>query len=450
MDKEMLKQSYVKGARSIVKDYLRLTEREYFLIICDETTREIADYVKPEAVAMGAKVEMVQFNTDKQVNIVDRDTFPFELAEKINNAQCILNVVAAKPECTDFRIQIIKIGQKFGTRIAHVTGLRIEDLRIAFQVDFDADEILKWNDILFRLLYFAKKCTVITKDKDEISHELHLNLGGTARLPAQSGIVRDGSWCNIPGSEVYIAPIEDFANGDIVINGSMLGNALKNDVLIKFKSGKIESWQSMDPQFQKILDNFSKEWKDDSNWNSLCELGFGLNIGFKKITGNQLLDEKMGKTCHIAIGSSKIFGGQIESKIHQDFVTWAPTIIIDGKKIMEKGIFTIDEADVYEELDKINVSEENFIYKRFRLTVREMEEEDGKMGLDLKDGRNQPFFFQVGDDATSRKILKVMEILDATPEFSYEEIKSKFDQAPAILTLLLKYEFIKPIQKNDK
>lgn len=443
MNKDELERLNRQGAESIVNDYLKLKRGENFLIICDETTEEIAGYVKPEAAKLSANVDIVRINTGEQTKVKHRNEFPKELAEKIADAQCILNILDAKAECTKFRKLIINEGQGFGTRIAHAPGLRTEHLQSAFQADFS--EMLRWNDILFRLLYFASECTIITKDKEGREYQLHLEIGGKERLPAQSAQVFDGSWTNIPGAEVYIAPIEETASGDIVINGSMLGYVLPGDVLITFKSGKIENWKSITPEFQKKLDSFVEEWKHDLNWNSLCEFGIGVNNAFKKITGSQLLDEKMGGTCHIAIGNNKEFSGKLDSEIHQDFVTIAPTILVDNKIIMKDGVFSIDESDVYEDLAQLSVKENAFAGQEYRLTVREMEEEDGKVGIGLRDGTDQPFFLQVGDGKTSRIILKTLAQLDATPEFSYNELKQKSDQAPSILSLLFKYNFIERI-----
>lgn len=434
----------MQGARSIIQNYLKIKKGEVLLIICDETTREIADYVEPEANELGAKVEIIQVNTDAQKKVKNRNGFPKKLAEKIaNKAQCILNILNAKPECTVFRKQIIMQGQGFGTRIAHAPGLHPEHLRSAFQADFN--EMLRWNDILIRLLYFAANCTIVTKDKQGTSYELHLNLGGKARKPAQSAQVLDGAWTNIPGAEVYIAPIEKEAYGDIIINGSMLGHVLPCDILITFKDGKIENWKAIDMHFQEVLDDFAKEWEHDPNWSRLCEFGIGVNDAFKTVTGIQVLDEKMSRSCHIGIGTNKEFSGKIESEIHQDFVTIAPTIIVDGKDIMKNGHFNIAEADVYEDLEQMNVPEDMFAGQEYRLTVRDMDEEDGKVGLALRDGTDQPFFLQIANDASSRKILEVLNQLNPTPEFSYDEIKSLSGQAPAILSLLLKYDFIERI-----
>jgi leucyl aminopeptidase (aminopeptidase T) len=443
MNEEELERLNRQGARSIVRDYLKLYKGEKFLIICDETTREIADYVEPEAYELGVNVDIIQVNTDLQEKVKDRNGFPKKLADKIANAQCILNILDAKPECTVFRKSIIKEGQGFGTRIAHAPGLRTEHLRSAFQADFD--EMLRWNDILIRLLYFAAECTIVTKDKQGNSYKLHLNLGGKERKPAQSAQVFDGAWTNIPGAEVYIAPIEKEAYGDIIINGSMLGHVLPCDVLITFKNGKIENWEARDIRFQKLLDDFAKEWQHDPNWSGLCEFGIGVNNAFKKVTGIQVLDEKMKGTCHIGIGTNKEFSGKIDSEIHQDFVTLKPTIVIDGKTIMKIGHFNINEADVYEDLEQLNLSEQMFVGQEFRLTVRDMDEEDGKAGIGLRDGTDQYFFLQVGSDSSSRKIVEVLNQLNPTPEFSYDEIKSLSHQAPAILSLLLKYDFIERI-----
>lgn len=437
----------IQGARCIVKDYLKLTKGEFLLIVCDETTREIADYVEPEAKQVGARVTVFQIKTDEQEKVKNRNLFPNDLAAKIQDAQCMLNILDAKPECTVFRKQLIHCGQGFGRRIAHAPGLRTEHLRTAFQAD--VYEMDRWDDIFVRSLFFARDCIIKTRDQQDKTYELHLDLGGKERPPAQSTRVADGSWVNIPGAEVYIAPIEESAAGDIIINGSMLGHVLNCDVLITFEQGKIKSWKAMDKQFQEVLDKFKKEWRRDSNWNRLCEFGIGLNHAFKSVTGFQLLDEKMGGTCHIAIGSNKEFGGKIESEIHQDFVTVGPTVIIDEKTIIEKGKFIISELDVLENLSTMNISRDIFVGREYHLTVRDMEEEDGKVGVELRDGSDQPFFLQVGDDATSRTILGVLGQLDSTPEFSYEDFESRFEAAPAILSLLLKYDFVEEI-KNDE
>jgi hypothetical protein len=145
MNKEELESLNRQGARSIVQDYLKIKKGEVFLIICDETTREISDYVETEANLLGAKVAIIQVNTDAQSKVKDINNLPKKLIETISIAQCILNILDSKPEWTIFQKLIIMQGKDFGTRIAHAPGLRIEHLRNAFQADFT--EMLRWSDM---------------------------------------------------------------------------------------------------------------------------------------------------------------------------------------------------------------------------------------------------------------------------------------------------------------
>ena len=66
-------------------------------------------------------------------------------------------------------------------------------------------------------------------------------------------------------------------------------------------------------------------------------MGIGINPK-AKIIGNVLEDEKVLGTCHIAIGNNVFYGGSNDVPIHLDGVITRPTIYVDNKKIMEKGL----------------------------------------------------------------------------------------------------------------
>ncbi|MBS7621234.1 aminopeptidase, partial [Candidatus Bathyarchaeota archaeon] len=52
---------------------------------------------------------------------------------------------------------------------------------------------------------------------------------------------------------------------------------------------------------------------------------------------NVLESEKIRGTVHLAIGDNSHMGGKVSSDLHQDFIIPKPTLIFDGKKIMENG-----------------------------------------------------------------------------------------------------------------
>ena len=65
----------------------------------------------------------------------------------------------------------------------------------------------------------------------------------------------------------------------------------------------------------------------------IAELGIGLNPSVVP-RGHVMLDEKAGRTAHVAIGNNVgSYGGTNESSIHVDCVFSEPKIEVDGRSI---------------------------------------------------------------------------------------------------------------------
>lgn len=69
---------------------------------------------------------------------------------------------------------------------------------------------------------------------------------------------------------------------------------------------------------------------------NVAELGIGTNDR-ARITGNVLEDEKAIGTAHIAFGDNKSMGGTVRVASHLDGVILSPTVLIDGKPVLEGG-----------------------------------------------------------------------------------------------------------------
>jgi leucyl aminopeptidase (aminopeptidase T) len=70
------------------------------------------------------------------------------------------------------------------------------------------------------------------------------------------------------------------------------------------------------------------------NARNIGELGIGLNYQAKMVN-NMLEDEKVGKTCHFAIGFN--YDNDGPALIHQDCLVKSPSIWVDGKQILKDG-----------------------------------------------------------------------------------------------------------------
>ncbi len=145
---------------------------------------------------------------------------------------------------------------------------------------------------------------------------------------------------NMPGGEVFMAPVRESLNGYIKFDFPSVRDGKEvSDIELVFKDGKV-----IESKASKNQDYLKKMLKVDKNAEYVGELGIGCNPMIKKYTNNLLFDEKMGGTIHLALGAAyKENGGGNDSVLHWDIVKSMKKakIIVDGKVIQEKGVWKI-------------------------------------------------------------------------------------------------------------
>jgi len=159
----------------------------------------------------------------------------------------------------------------------------------------------------------------------------------TLSIKGRNSIV-GGPTHNVPGGEVFTAPVDDSAEGEIFFDlPAVVYGKLVDGIKLRFEKGEIVDYSAN--RNQALLKNMIET---DDGSRRLGELGIGTNSGINKFTKNILFDEKIGDTIHLAIGRAyKECGGINESAIHWDMIkTMKPgRIIMDGSVIQENGRF---------------------------------------------------------------------------------------------------------------
>ena len=180
------------------------------------------------------------------------------------------------------------------------------------------------------------------KNTFEKSKEVHLIGEGVDLRFSIKGknAVADKGNENMPGGEVFMAPVRESLNGWIKFEYPAIRSSKEvTDVFLKFKDGKVvESSASKNQDFLKEMLN------TDENASYVGEFGIGCNPKITKFTKNLLFDEKIGGTIHLALGSAyKENGGGNDSAIHWDIVKdmSKAKIILDGKVVQDKGKWKI-------------------------------------------------------------------------------------------------------------
>ncbi len=140
---------------------------------------------------------------------------------------------------------------------------------------------------------------------------------------------------NIPGGEIFMAPVRESLNGKIKFDYPAIRNGKEvTDVELRFENGKVvEASASKNEDFLKEMLNA------DENSSYIGEFGIGINPNINKFTKNLLFDEKINGTIHLALGMAyKENGGGNDSAIHWDIIKdmKKAKIILDGKIIQDK------------------------------------------------------------------------------------------------------------------
>jgi Thermophilic metalloprotease (M29) len=144
--------------------------------------------------------------------------------------------------------------------------------------------------------------------------------------------MKPGDHGNYPGGEIYVAPLDDGADGVLVADLTVpytVEGLVDEPVTVRFKGGSVTSIEGgrAAALLQEIIDEAGPSGR------VIAELGIGLNPTVSP-RGHVMLDEKAGGTAHVAIGSNiGSYGGTNESTIHVDCIFSEPQLEVDGRPV---------------------------------------------------------------------------------------------------------------------
>jgi len=143
-------------------------------------------------------------------------------------------------------------------------------------------------------------------------------------------------YINLPEGEVFTAPVENSANGEIYFDLPCMWHYGKQveGVWFRFKKGRV-----VDYEIEKGEENFEDVMKNASgDKDRIAEFAIGTNPKAKVTGGMIIVDEKVKGTIHIAIGRNKHFGGRNDSTIHWDFFkNMKNSELFAGKRLIMKN-----------------------------------------------------------------------------------------------------------------
>jgi aminopeptidase len=188
-------------------------------------------------------------------------------------------------------------------------------------------KVSQYNQKLINYLKTKKTIRVVAPDTDL-----------TYKTTGRKWVNCDGG-SNFPDGEVFTGPVENSVNGHIRYTfPAVYGGREVEDVRLEFKDGKvIKASAAKGEDFLNAMLNIDKGSR------YLGEAAIGTNFDIKKFTRNILFDEKIGGTCHFALGESfPETGAKNRSALHWDMICdlrKGGSMYADGQLFFKDGKF---------------------------------------------------------------------------------------------------------------
>ena len=310
----------IEIAQNILRDCLDAKQGEEVLIVTDDSRVDIAQALYEGAGNLGCEAMMMVMK-ERELNGQEP---PKAVAEAMKAADIVICPTAKSLTLTNARIRAAEAG----TRVATMPGITEKMFsQGAMTADYGAVERLT-----ARITGMLTACRTARIEKDGCV--LTLNLEGRKGVPSPGVYRKPGQCGNLPSGEAYIAPLEDGADGEMIIDGSMVGiGKLASPLHVVVKNGKL---QEVTGDKSENLDILLANERNAT----IGELGIGTNEA-AVLNGVILEDEKVYGTVHIAFGTNTSFGGVNKADCHMDGIILEPTLYLDDEMIIDKGRFVV-------------------------------------------------------------------------------------------------------------
>lgn len=307
-------------AKRMMVSCLNVRAGEQVLIVTDDKKLPIGTALYNAAQDLGAEALLMTM-TPRQVS---GEEPPAAVAAAMKSADVVIAPMATSITHTRAKIEAAKAGARVAT-MPNIT----EDMFSQGAMTADYDQVM---DLTLRVTELLTKAATARIEKDGCV--LTLDLTGRPGIPSPGVYREKGQSGNLPSGEAYIAPLEDGSNGEMVIDGSMVGlGKLDEPLRVRVEGGKLKEITGPGAEKLGIL------LANDRNA-TLCELGIGTNHA-ARVTGIILEDEKAYHTVHIAFGTNIGFQGTNKADCHMDGVILNPTLYLDDQLILKDGEFVI-------------------------------------------------------------------------------------------------------------
>jgi aminopeptidase len=197
----------------------------------------------------------------------------------------------------------------------------------------DGDPVARWREFSGEL----QRAVEFLSAKEELRF-VAAGTDVTFAVGGRTWIRADGHE-NFPDGEVFTAPLEESAEGEITFTyPAVFRGRQVDDVRLRFRGGEV-----VEARATRGEDFLQEMVAVDDGARRVGELAFGLNDAVSVFTRNILFDEKIGGTMHLALGSAyPECGGTNRSALHWDMICdlrSGSEVYADGELVYRDGRF---------------------------------------------------------------------------------------------------------------
>ncbi|WP_276273425.1 aminopeptidase [Haloarcula litorea] len=204
-------------------------------------------------------------------------------------------------------------------------------------VNKDWDAVREHQAQMVEILDPADEVRIVSGDTTDVT----MSVAGNETL-------NDYGEKNLPGGEVFTAPVPDSVEGEVLFDKPLYHQGREvTGVRLVFADGEVveHSADKNEALLTEVLNT-------DDGARRLGELGIGMNRDIDRFTYNMLFDEKMGDTVHMAVGRAydETVGEDVEhndSAVHVDMIVDMSEdsfIEVDGEVVQRDGTFRFEDG----------------------------------------------------------------------------------------------------------
>lgn len=322
-------------ATNIIHTCMGVQAGEKVLIAVDEPLGFVRDALFAEA--LKAKPSELWTYTIPDV-VRPMSEYPPRFQEMIRQVDVAIRFLATVDTIKEGSIHIPILAAVRESNVRYGFGSYIDDDILNNELSADYQAIADLTLALTDWLLERQSVHITTP----LGTDVRLSVAGRV-WQSDTGVIRGhGVFGNLPAGEVYVAPLEDSAEGVLVIDKSLPGFPLSEPVRLVFEKGRVTHIEG--GEGAKHLEELiaKAERKENGEWSRVIgELGIGTNPK-ARLQGNLMTDEKVAGTIHIAIGRNILFGGENLAPIHEDGVVSQPTMWVDGELLIDGGQYLLN------------------------------------------------------------------------------------------------------------